>query len=173
MTTALRSAAILWAATCLLGISSVAIAQGTPNKANIEKTQYNDWTVRCLQSASPKKCEMTQLVSNPASGTSVMRVIMGYSPQANNPAMVFVVPLGTRLAPGMQISIDGGKPIRIPFQVCLRKGCRAALPLKPSLLSSFKNGVTAQVSIIGPRGERIDLDVSLMGFTAASNAIAP
>lgn len=177
MTTAFRFAALLWGAACLLGISGVAVAQsslGNSSNANIETTQYQDWKVRCLQASGTHKCEMTQLISNPSADTAIMRVIMGYPQQAKNTAvMVFALPLGTRLAPGLRISIDGGKPIRIPFQVCLRNGCRATLPLKPSLLSKFRNGVSAEVSLIGPRGKRIDLEISLMGFTAASKAIAP
>src|SRR5699024_12000459 len=110
---------------------------------------------------------------NPDSNTPIMRVIMGYLPQVDGPVMAFILPLGTQLAPGLRVSVDGSEPLRIPFRVCLENGCRASFPVKASLLKKFKLGNSITVSLIGPRGEQMDLDVSLLGFTASSQATAP
>lgn len=176
MTATIRLAAILWGATSLLGISGMAAAQSSPNtpdNGGVEVTHYQNWAVRCDQSTGVKQCEMTQVVNGPNSDTPIMRVIMGNPPQIDVPAMVFVLPLGTQLARGLRISVDGGQPLRIPFRVCLDSGCRASMPIKSSLLSELKLGGNIKVAIIGPQGEHIDLNVSLMGFTAAAKAITP
>lgn len=176
MTHATRITVFLLGVICLLVTSGPAVAQNTlgkSDKANVKTQQYDDWQVRCLQSTTPKQCQMTQLVNNPNSNAPIMRVILEYPPQIDTAAMAFLLPLGTRLIPGMQINVGGGEPIRIPFQVCLPNGCRANLRVDDALLSRLKQGTEYTITLIGPRGEKINLPVSLMGFTAANNAIKP
>lgn len=174
MTKAYRLSAIASIAICLFALASPAAAQAlseAPKKGDIEVTQYDDWEVRCLQSANT--CRMYQVVRGPETDKPIMRVVVGYPRQSDTAAMVFVLPLGIRLRPGVQVSIDGGEPLRVPFQICLDSGCRATLPVRTSLLNKFRNGLNAKVTFVGPRGQKVNLDVSLMGFTAASRAIAP
>ncbi|WP_346427848.1 hypothetical protein [Halomonas sp. NO4] len=40
-------------------------------------------------------------------------------------------------------------------------------------VQALRTGSTATLSLIGPRGNRMALDISLMGFTDASGRIAP
>lgn len=188
MSRAFRFFAVLLSAAGLFGGVGVAAAQSSSSgpsgqsvpsgqsaqsgQDNVKVTHYNDWEVRCPKSGNKNQCEMTQLVKNPKNGKPIMRVVMGYPPQINTAAMIFILPLGTRLAPGIQLSVDGDKPRRFPFQICLEQGCRADFPIKNSLLSKLKHGHTAEVTIVGPKGNQIKLKVSLMGFTDANNAIA-
>ncbi len=155
-----------------------AFAQQPPPKQrpknNIQVTHHADWAVRCPKSnQAHQRCEMTQLVKNPQNGKPVMRVLMGYPPQVKTAAMIFIVPLGTRLAPGMELSVDGDKPRRFPFQICLDQGCRADYPVNNKLLQKLKGGHEATASIIDPHGKELDLKFSLQGFTASNNQIAP
>lgn len=166
-----------WALSLLaaLALAPAAFAQQQPPaEANVDIQQVQDWEVRCPQGNTAQgACTMTQLIDNPNSGQPLMRVVLAYPPEIDTPAMVFLLPLGVRLAPGMQLSIDGGEPIRFPYQVCLQQGCRGDLPVKPELMRQLRGGSTATLSMIGPRGERMDLDISLMGFTDATQRIAP
>ncbi|AWN17334.1 invasion associated locus B family protein [Salinisphaera sp. LB1] len=178
MSRAFRFSAVLLCAASLFGVVGVAAAQnsnaaaGKSGQNNVKITHYDDWEVRCPKSGKKNECEMTQLVKSPDSGKPIMRVVMGYPPQINTAAMIFILPLGTRLAPGVQLSVDGDQPRRFPFQICLEQGCRADFPIKNSLLNKLKHGHTAQVTIVGPKGDQIKLKVSLSGFTDANNAIA-
>jgi len=174
MVNAIRRAAVFWAAVSLLGIAGAAVAQqapAQPDKDDVKVTNYQDWEVRCLKSSNPQQCEMTQLIKSADSGSPVMRVVLGYPKQIDTAAMIFILPLGTQLVPGVSLSVDGGQAQRIPFQACLPNGCRADLPVKPALLNKLKNGGQATVTIVGPRGKKMNLDISLMGFTAANKAI--
>ncbi|KEZ78995.1 invasion associated locus B family protein [Salinisphaera hydrothermalis] len=175
MSRAFRFSAVLLCAASLLGVVGTAAAQSSSSQSaqdNVKITHYNDWEVRCPKSGNKNECEMTQLVKSPDSGKPIMRVVMGYPPQIDTAAMIFILPLGTRLAPGVQLSVDGDQPRRFPFQICLEQGCRADFPIKNSLLNKLKHGHTAQVTIVGPKGDQINLKVSLSGFTDANNAIA-
>ncbi|MES1930117.1 hypothetical protein SADO_12718 [Salinisphaera dokdonensis CL-ES53] len=138
---------------------------------NMKVETYNDWEVRCPEQARNGGCEMTQLVNSPDNGKPILRVVMGYPPEVDTAAMVFILPLGTRLAPGVQLQVDSGQAQAFPFQICLEQGCRADFPVDDALRNRMRSGSNATVSLIDPQGERMDLTVSLQGFTDADNRI--
>jgi len=163
---------------CVVAVASLSTAAFAQKAAgdsaqDVNVTRFNDWEVRCPKSGNPKgDCEMTQLVNSPDTGKPIMRVVMGYPPQIDTAAMIFILPLGTRLAPGVQLGIDGSQKVRFPFQICLEQGCRADFPVKADLLSRMKSGQNATVTIVGPKGEEINLKISLSGFTDANSKVA-
>ncbi len=161
----------------LLALAPNAFAQqASPggSGAEVSTEQFQSWEVVCPPQGSQGACTMNQLITNPQDGQPLMRVIVGYPPELEGrPAMTFLVPLGVRLPPGLQLSVGGGEPAQFPYQVCLEQGCRADLPLEPSLLQALRSGSSATLSLFGPRGNRMDLNISLMGFTDANTRIAP
>lgn len=161
----------------ILVFSPNAFSQQQPEATsgdNVTTESFQDWEVRCQRNAEgPSPCAMAQLVTQPDSDEPLMQVIVDYPPQIDDPVMSFFVPLGVRLAAGMQLSVDGGEPIQFPYQACQEQGCRADARIEPSMLQQLRNGSSATISMIDPRGERMDLDISLTGFTDASNRIAP
>ncbi|WP_372610775.1 invasion associated locus B family protein [Halomonas sp.] len=161
----------------LLALAPNAFAQqASPGAggAEVSTEQFQDWEVVCPPQGSQGACTMNQLVTNSEDGQPLMRVIVGYPPELEGrPAMTFLLPLGVRLAAGLQLSVGNVEPAQFPYQVCVEQSCRADLPLDPSLLLPLRSGSSATLSLIGPRGNRLDLDISLMGFTNANTRIAP
>ncbi|KXS38407.1 MAG: hypothetical protein AWU55_1624 [Halomonadaceae bacterium T82-2] len=159
----------------LMAMTATAFAQQTTNgnANNVQTRTVQDWQVRCPTDTSQGRCSMTQLVNAPDDDRPVLRVVVTYPPQVDGPAMVFLLPLGVRLAPGLQLAVDGGKPVKFPYQVCVPDGCRADIPVKPELMQQLRQGSQATLSLIDPRGQRMDLSISLMGFSNASEQIAP
>ncbi len=161
----------------LLVLSPNAFSQQQPGAAsgnNVTTESFQDWEVRCQRNAEgPSPCAMSQLITRPDSDQPLMQVILDYPPQIDDPVMSFFVPLGVRLAAGLQFSVDNGEPIQFPYQVCQKQGCRADVPIESSMLQQLRSGNTAILSMIGPRGDRMDIDISLIGFTDASTRIAP
>lgn len=152
----------------LMALSPAAFAQGSGPAMNTES--FQDWDVNCPVSASDGNCAMTQMAKD-ASGEPVLQVVVGNPPQLDSAAVTFLTPLGVRLASGLQLQVDNNEPIGMPYQVCLPQGCRADLPVRPELLTQLRGGTTATVSMIDPNAERVDVDVSLMGFSAAKQRI--
>lgn len=161
----------------ILALSPNAFSQQQPATAagnNVTTESIQDWEIRCQRNAEGQTpCAMSQLITRPDSDQPLMQVIVDYPPQIDDPVMSFFVPLGVRLAAGLQLRVDNGEPIQFPYQICQEQGCRADAPLQPSMLQQLRSGNTATLSIIDPRGERMDLDISLIGFTDASTRIAP
>src|SRR5699024_2842996 len=145
-----------------------------PQEADVEVTQHQDWEVRCPKSDASLPCEMTQLVQNPDNDQPIMRVVMGYPAETNGkPAMILLLPLGVRLDAGVKLAVDGHQVDHFPFQVCFEQGCQTAFQLEDSVLNRMKNGNKATVSVVDPSGDPLTLDISLLGFTASNEQIAP
>ncbi|MGO2391755.1 MAG: invasion associated locus B family protein [Halomonas sp.] len=152
--------------------TSTALAQ--QNAQNVDTQRFQDWEVSCPSASGQQQgCTMSQIVNNPNSNEPLMRAIVGNSSQINSPVMAFVMPLGVNLAAGMQLQVDNNEPVGFPYQFCQEQGCRADLPLEPSMLQQLRGGSTATVSAIDPDGQRLDMDMSLMGFTSAIQQITP
>lgn len=160
----LRAAGLLG----LMALSPAAFAQDSAPAVNVE--QFQDWEVNCPVNAATGNCSMTQLVDG-ANGEPVLRVVVGNPPQLGSPAITFLTPLGVRLAPGLQLQVGNNEPIGMPYQVCVPQGCRADLPIRPELLAQLRGGSTATVSLIDPNGQRVNLNVSLMGFSNAKQRV--
>ncbi len=170
-----RIAPGLWLFALVLAsvFAPASLAQQQPESPDVNIESFQDWEVRCPENGSTRGCEMTQLVNNPDNGQPILRVVMGYPPEIDTAAMILILPLGTRLTPGVQFAVDDGEPLTVPFQICSEQGCRADFPVEDTLRRDMRAGSNATVSLISPRGERIDLAVSLQGFTAADDRIAP
>ncbi|ALM53257.1 invasion associated locus B family protein [Halomonas huangheensis] len=152
----------------VMALSPAAFAQDSGPAMNTET--FQDWEVNCPANAADGACTMTQLVDG-SSGEPVLRVVVGNPPQLGSAAITFLTPLGVRLAPGLQLQIGSNEPIGMPYQVCVPQGCRADLPIRPELLTQLQGGSTATVSMIDPNGQRTNLNVSLMGFSAAKQRV--
>lgn len=160
----LRTAGLLG----LLALSPAAFAQNSGPAMDTET--FKDWDVNCPVNPADGNCAMTQM-ANDASGEPALQVVVGNPPQLDSAAMTFLTPLGVRLAAGLQLQVDSNEPIGMPYQVCLPQGCRADLQIRPELLTQLRGGSTATVSMIDPNAQRVDVDVSLMGFSAAKQRI--
>ncbi|MFG6666935.1 invasion associated locus B family protein [Halomonas sp. HNIBRBA4712] len=165
--------ALMTALLPLVAATAATTVQAQQGSANIDTQRFQDWEVRC-PAGSQQNCTMNQIVNNPESNDPLMRAMVGYPPQAQGtPVMAFVLPLGVNLAAGMQLQVDNNEPLGFPYQFCFEQGCRADIPLEPSMLQQLRSGNRATVSAIAPDGERLDLNLSLMGFTNASQQISP
>lgn len=159
----------LFALLVLLSLFPVAFAQS--NNTNVTTEQIQDWQVECPTAGG--RCAMSQLINNPSDNQPLMRVVVMYPEQFDGAAITFLVPLGVILAPGLELTVDGNAAAAFPYQNCQPGGCRADLPAQPELLQRLRGGSVATLSFIDPNGQQIDLDISLSGFTAAINRIAP
>jgi invasion protein IalB len=86
-----------------------------------------------------------------------------------------VVPLQTLLTQQLTISIDGGQTKRYPFRFCTQLGCFAQIGLTEGEVNAFKRGAQATATIVPAAAPdaRVSLNISLTGFTAGYDSIAP
>jgi len=136
---------------------------------------YGDWDVRCAKTEDgPDPCHLYQLLkddsNNPVSEINVL-------PMSGDNEFVavatVVTPLETLLTRGLAISVDDGEIRQHSFLWCSNAGCVSRIGLNEADLTALKRGLRATLSIFPARAanRRIDLTVSLTGFSAGFNDV--
>ncbi|MEX0451718.1 invasion associated locus B family protein [Spiribacter sp. 218] len=134
--------------------------------------EHEDWIVRCQDApddafGADKLCEMYQQVSAQETEQTVLEAVIGYPQGAEQPIALFNLPLGMRLPPGVELQVDDNDAIGFAVQICLSSGCRADIALDGPLVEQMRAGTEATLTIADPQGQRVQLPLSLMGFSDA------
>lgn len=169
-------------AACLLGalaLPGMATAQNTEQQEPNEtvKATHGAWEVVCA-TAQPDACVIRQY-GELAEGNRVLEVrvrkLEGVTTQDGRqlPAVIRILtPLGSLLRSGVTVKIDSSEAVTGAYEVCLPRGCIVEDPMAPEFLARFKGGAVANMSFgVVQQEQKISIDVSLQGFTAAFNSL--
>jgi invasion protein IalB len=146
----------------------------TPEIYEIVRDTFNDWEVRCAPDGD--ECFIYQLAldedENPVAEFSLVRLPEGSEAVA---AATVVTPLGTLLPAGLVLQINDGEARQYPFTFCSQVGCFAQLAFTQATVASMQRGRVAQLTLasIAAPNDPVELELSLIGFTAAYNSLSP
>ena len=89
--------------------------------------------------------------------------------------MDIATPRGSLLTKQVLLRIDSGQTNRYPYTWCDQLACYARFGLTGAEVDALKRGLNAQVTVwsVAAPEEPIVLNISLKGFTASWNEIAP
>jgi invasion protein IalB len=136
---------------------------------------HGDWQVRCVKAEDGSDpCQMYQLLKG-AEGNAVAEIAIFPLPAGGEAAAGanFIAPLGTLLTEALRLGLDGANQKVYPFTWCDNGGCVARVGLTTEELAGFKSGntLTATIVPVGASTEKVNVTVSLKGFTAAFDAL--
>ena len=137
---------------------------------------FEKWEQRCTKTADgADPCLLYQLLKD-KDGNSVAEISMFGLPAGGQAVAgaTFVAPLETLLTANVKITVDSGQTRIYPFAFCTKQGCVARLGFTAEELAAFKKGAKATVTIVPAVApdQTVDLDMSLVGFTAGFDAVA-
>lgn len=144
-----------------------------PQVYEVVRDTFDDWEVRCAPDGDD--CFLYQLAldadDNPVAEFSLIRLPAGGEAAAG---ATVVTPLGTLLPAGLLMQIDGGEVRQYPYTFCSQVGCFAQIALTQAQVSALQRGrfVRLGVTSIADADEPVELDVSLIGFTAAYRSLS-
>ncbi len=139
-------------------------------------SEHGDWDLRCIRAPEGQNdpCQLYQLLED-QNGNSVAEINMFSLPPDDNLAAgaTIVTPLETLLTESVRISVDGGQAKRYPFTFCTQVGCFARVGFTAGDVAAFRAGNEAKITVVPAQApdQRVELTVSLTGFTAGFNAI--
>lgn len=140
------------------------------------KETFGDWSMRCIKTEEgDDPCQMYQLLAD-GEGTPISEFTLFRLP-GDGPAKAgatVIVPLETSLSAQLTIQIDDNPARRYPFAFCNNVGCYARIGLTEEDVESFKQGNQATmtiVPIVAP-DQRVDVTLSLSGFTASYDVVS-
>jgi len=86
--------------------------------------------------------------------------------------MRLTVPLGVLLARGVTLSVDGSKPIELPYERCTRDGCEASAVLDKTALATFTRGKTLDVRFATSESQSVNIPIRLQGLADAMTQLS-
>ncbi len=138
---------------------------------------FDDWDQRCARSGTDADpCQLYQLLKDQAGSSVAEFTVFGLPAGTGGEAeagATFISPLETLLTAGLTLQIDGGKPKVYPFAFCAQLGCVVRLGFTPAEIEAMKKGnkMTATIVPFVAQDQRINLDISLKGFTKGYDAV--
>jgi invasion protein IalB len=159
-----------------LDMGSEAAPERQPGQIYVAEV-HGDWEQRCAHNPNgDDPCQMYQLLKD-TDGTPVAEINIVRLPEGS-PAVAgasFVAPLETLLTEKLTIAIDSGGGKEYAFRVCTSQGCIAQLGFGPGDIAAMKAGNVATATIVPAIApdQRVQLPISLTGFTAAYDALVP
>jgi invasion protein IalB len=165
-------AALLQAAPALSQTQGQPAPGQQPQQQQAETQTFQDWTLACLQQQGQRACRMLQNVAN-EDGQVMMQVAVFALPDGS-PGLLINLPLGVWLPEGVMLRVDGGEQIPVPYARCLPPPdqCRVEIVADLQLIEQMKAGTRVSITFWDPRQQPVNATVSLLGFTAAFNALA-
>jgi len=131
------------------------------------------WHKSCGQDADGRLfCAVEQFAVAMPQKTVLLHISFSMAAAPNEARMIVTAPLGVLLASGLTLSIDGAKPIALPFERCTEQGCEAAAALDQSALAQFSRGKTLTVRYAVSDAKAADVPIRLQGFTDALKSLA-
>ncbi|MBR9649881.1 invasion associated locus B family protein [Thalassovita aquimarina] len=136
-----------------------------------------DWKLECLSTGSDEEpCQLLQEMTAEDGGMlATIRLFRLENGGEAEAGAVIAVPLETLLTAQLTMSVDSNQPRRYPFTVCDRLGCYARIGLRSEEIAEFKRGSKATLSIVPfvAPDQRVNVDMSLKGFTAGYEMVTP
>lgn len=136
---------------------------------------HGDWSVRCIRTESGNDpCQLYQLLQDQQDNNVAEISLFGLPPgQQAAAGATIVTPLETLLTEQLTLQVDGGEARTYPFSFCSTIGCFARVGFTSDEVDQFRRGNVATLSIVpaAAADQRVNLDVSLTGFTAGYDAV--
>lgn len=124
------------------------------------------WSKQCTRDGAGREvCYVEQYAI--AGNTVLLNVSMAFAGQGGRARLIMTAPLGVQLIPGLVMTIDGGKPVTLPFESCHAGGCRMIVELDEQSLDQIRRGASMTVRFVAADGKALDIPVPLKGLAAA------
>jgi invasion protein IalB len=140
------------------------------------RSEHGDWDLRCIRAPEGQQdpCQLYQLLED-QNGNSVAEINLFNLPEGDELAAgaTIVTPLETLLTQQVRLSVDGSQPKIYPFTFCTQIGCFARVGFTDGDVATFKRGNEAMIVVVPAQApdQRVELTVSLTGFTAGFDAV--
>lgn len=144
--------------------------------SNYVAATFEQWEQRCVKTEDGSDpCQLYQLLKD-QTGNAVAEISLFALPDGGQAVAgaTVVVPLETLLTANLTIAIDTSPAKIYPFTFCAAIGCVSRVGFTADELAQFKKGAKATITIVPAVApdQKVNLDVSLKGFTAGYEAVA-
>jgi invasion protein IalB len=123
------------------------------------------WFKVCTKQEDNDVCIVQNLLSANNGQLITAAGLISVQGKVNRKIMQVSVPSARLLPPGIQVQIDGGKPIKLDYAICMPDKCVAEAPLTDAVIASLKKGSEVVFTSINFQRAPNPIKMSLEGFT--------
>ena len=144
------------------------------SSAAYSQEQDSRWATNCISVGrdTPLQCSMNHRVSVQETGQVLFNVTVRVPLEAGQaPYLDIVGPLGFYLVDSLTMTVGTRPFAKMPIVRCDANGCYAGAVLSADQLNQLKQGDALRIGFAPKAGQDAQVDVPLIGFTAAFDSI--
>jgi len=130
------------------------------------------WHKGCEQGPAGQTCYVEQFAIAQPKNVPVLYVRFDFAGSEGRARLAMTAPLGILLGQGLQLSVDGSKPIILPLAICTGRGCDASAVLDKDALERFTKGKSLVVRYAGADAQPTAIPIRLDGLTDALKSLS-
>lgn len=156
-----------------LELSTGEVIGNTGSDESYTGATHGDWELVCMRAEEGEDpCQMYQLLRD-TDGNATAEITLFPLPSGQQAVAgaTILTPLETLLTAQLVMQVDDGAAKRYPFTFCTAIGCVARVGFTAAEVDAFRGGAEAtwQLVPVAAPDQTVDLNMSLIGFTAAFN----
>ena len=125
------------------------------------------WKVFCSDSQAGRDCRVLQTLFVKSTGQPALTVAVRVAPGAEEPEMLFSLPLGSYLPAGVALQFGKQAAKTLPIQNCDRSGCLARYAVTDAELAAMQEGADLTITLQDMLKKPITFVMPVSGFSEA------
>jgi invasion protein IalB len=136
---------------------------------------YSTWKKLCFRGAQGADIKMvcrTTIEGKSDLGQTILRVDLIEREDAPAARLQIFVPVGSFLQPGINLTVDKGNSLLVPYTMCLANGCVAATVPEANFLHELETGRMLSLAVVNSNVVTVVASLSLDNFANARQGTA-
>jgi invasion protein IalB len=136
---------------------------------------YSPWKKLCFRGAQGADTKMvcrTTIEGKSDLGQTILRVDLIEREDAPAARLQIFVPVGNFLQPGINLTVDRGTSLLVPYTICLANGCVAATVPEANFLRELETGKVLTLAVVNSNVVTVIASLSLDNFASARQGAA-
>jgi len=136
---------------------------------------YSTWKKLCFRGAQGADIKMvcrTTIEDKSDLGQPILRVDLIEREDAPAARLQIFVPVGNFLQPGINLTVDKGTSLLVPYTICLANGCVAGTVPEPNFLRELETGRVLSLAVVNSNVVTVIASLSLDSFAKARQGAA-
>ena len=133
-------------------------------RSQVRPIQYGDWQKFCFKAPGSNQVCRTTISGNIDTGQLAVRADLIEHESKGKARLQIFLPVGLYLQAGVKLTVDEGKPHRIPYVWCMTNTCIAADVAEPSLIREMEHGQRLQLEVIDTTVQSVSTTLPLDRF---------
>lgn len=147
-------------------------ARGQQKLPNLTYSTWKKLCFRGAQSADVKMVCRTSIEGKSDLGQILIKVDLIEREDTPAARLQIFVPVGNLLQPGINLTVDKGTSLLVPYTICLANGCAAATVPEPNFLRELETGRMLSLAVVNSNVVTVIASLSLDNFAKARQGVA-